>query len=57
MNLEDQEMVVEFEDFIAWLKKSKPNDRSDRDRYWAIVITELEKAFAVFKTFALKQNQ
>lgn len=36
------------------LKAEKPNDRSDKDRYWAIVITDVEKAIAVFKTYVLK---
>jgi hypothetical protein len=33
------------------LRRNKPNDRSDADRYWAIVITDVEKALAVFKTY------
>jgi Arc/MetJ-type ribon-helix-helix transcriptional regulator len=36
---------------LAELKENKPNDRSDVDRYWAIVITDVEKAIAVFETY------
>ena len=35
------------------LRRNKPNDRSDTDRYWAIVITDVEKALAVFKTYVM----
>jgi hypothetical protein len=35
------------------LRRNKPNDRSDADRYWAIVITDVEKAMAVFKTYVM----
>lgn len=41
-----------FDNLLADLKNKKPNDRSDRDRYWAITITEVEKARAVFLTYA-----
>jgi hypothetical protein len=36
---------------LSELRRNKPNDRSDADRYWAIVITDVEKALAVFKTY------
>lgn len=54
---EDQAMETEFLDFINKLKAAKPNDRSERDRYWAITITELEKAFAIFKTFVVDRDK
>lgn len=41
-----------FEELLNTLRAQKPNDRSDRDRYWAIVITEVEKAKAVYLTYA-----
>lgn len=40
-----------IENAIAVLRLGKPNDRSEKDRYWAIVITDLEKSLAVFKTY------
>lgn len=46
-----EEVYAKFVDFIAALRAAKPNDRSEKDRYYAIVITEVEKAFAVFSTF------
>lgn len=38
---------------LQTLKARKPNDRSDKDRYWAIVITEVEKAMAVFDMYIM----
>ena len=53
--MDDKNIKEKFEEFIAEMKQHKPNDRSDRDRYWAIAITDIEKAYAVFVTFALKE--
>ena len=33
------------------LKEDKPNDRSELDRRYAIVLTELEKAFAYYDQY------
>jgi hypothetical protein len=41
-----------FEHLLITLKDQKPNDRSNADRYWAIVITEVEKARAIYLTYA-----
>lgn len=41
-----------FDMLLQALRANKPNDRSDQDRYWAITITEVEKARAVFLTYA-----
>lgn len=40
-----------FEQLLTALKETKPNDRSEQDRYFAIVITDVEKARAVFLTY------
>ncbi len=40
-----------IENAIVTLRLGKPNNRSEKDRYWAIVITDLEKSLAVFKTY------
>ncbi len=49
-------IVIKFEELLAALKELKPNDRSEQDRYWAITITETEKAAAFFKTYARGEN-
>lgn len=33
------------------IKTSRPSDRSERDRYYAIVITDLEKVLAYARTY------
>jgi hypothetical protein len=33
-------------------KAEKPNDRSEKDRAYAVTITKLEEAYAYFLTFA-----
>jgi hypothetical protein len=45
-----------FDDLLATLREAKPNDRSEQDRYFAIVITDVEKARAVFLTYCAKGN-
>ena len=37
---------------IYHTKKGKPNDRSEKDRAYAVTITKLEEAFAFFIAFA-----
>jgi len=38
---------------IEGLKARKPNDRSDRDRSYAVTITELERAYAYFVVYVV----
>lgn len=35
------------------LHQNKPNDRTNKDRYYAVTITELEKVLAYFTMFVL----
>lgn len=37
-----------FNNLLDQLRTAKPNNRSEEDRYYAIVITDVEKAMAVF---------
>lgn len=46
-----KQMRQEFELLIALAQLYKPNDRGEVDRYYAIWITELEKAYAFYKTY------
>lgn len=39
---------VAINELIALAKREKPGDRSERDRYYAIFITDLEKAQAFY---------
>jgi len=47
-----EEVIKSFDFLLLQLESYKPNDRSKQDRYWAIAITEVEKAAAIFKTYA-----
>jgi hypothetical protein len=47
----DDETVAAIQQAIETARKNKPNDRSEADRAYAVVITELEKALAYAKTF------
>ena len=53
----DKTVTWQFEELLEWLRRDKPNDRSDKDRYWAIVITEVEKAKAIFLTYAAPEQR
>lgn len=44
-------ILIQFGELLTELKGRKPNDRSEQDRYWAITITDVEKALATFNTF------
>jgi hypothetical protein len=44
-------ILIQFGELLTELKGRKPNDRSEKDRYWAITITDVEKALALFNTF------
>jgi hypothetical protein len=44
-------VLIQFGELLTELKSRKPNDRSEQDRYWAIVITDVEKALGTFNTF------
>ena len=41
----------QLRELIATAKRCKPNDRSETDRHFAIWITDLEKAYAFYKTY------
>lgn len=44
-----------FGELLLRLREAKPNDRSEADRYHAIVITEVEKAKAVYMAYCREE--
>ena len=42
----DEIVCQALSDALSTLKNSKPNDRSERDRRYAVLITEMEKVLA-----------
>ena len=59
--MNDQRKLDKFElndklsSLIQDMKNSKPDDRSETDRYYAVVITDLEKAYAYFFTYVMEK--
>ena len=52
MGISDTEKIlVKFDDLLIAMRALKPNDRGEQDRYWAIAITETEKAVGLFNIF------
>lgn len=45
-----------LKDDMEMLRRSKPNDRSEKDRRYAIVITEMEKVVAYFAHWIVGQE-
>lgn len=39
---------------LATLRANKPDDRSEKDRAYAVTATEMEKVVAYFKEYAIK---
>lgn len=50
----DNQVLHYLVDVLEALKVHKPNDRSQRDRYYQISITDLEKIIAFFSHFVVK---
>jgi hypothetical protein len=48
-----QEISSDFERLLNRLKASKPDDRSEEDRCWAVTITELEKVIAYYEFWVI----
>ena len=48
---------VQFDSLLEMLRATKPNDRSEVDRYRAIVITEVEKAKAIYLVYGQKAGE
>ena len=47
-NFDDNKAWELLRDALAALKLAQPNDRSEKDRYYAICITDLEKVLSLF---------
>lgn len=56
MSKSARQLVGSYIALIGEVKAYKPNDRSEKDRYWAIAITELEKAAAVFEALVANRE-
>lgn len=50
----DERLVGRYEALIQDLRACKPDDRSERDRNYAIAITKMQEAYAWFSTYCRK---
>lgn len=51
----DEAALGKLEDTLAYLRSTKPNERSELARRYAVTITELEKVFAYFRIYVARQ--
>lgn len=51
-----EKILIAFAELLILLDENKPNDRSLKDRYYAITTTEVQKAAAVFRVYACEPN-
>lgn len=48
-------VLISLESTLRMIKRNRPNDRSEIDRRYAIVVTDFEKVMAYFKTYILDE--
>ena len=53
----DEFAWFKLKDALAALKEAKTNDRSDKDRAYAVTITEMEKLLAYFYLFVMTDEE
>jgi hypothetical protein len=53
MEVNELNAFTTIQDTIAYLRGLKPNDKSDKDRRYAIVLTDLEKAMAYYAYYVI----
>lgn len=51
--MRNQAQLSHIDDTLERLRKAKPPERSEEARCYAVVITEIEKARAYFKTYVV----
>lgn len=52
----EQKLLRKLEELIAAMRESKPSDRSDVDRVYAVTLTELEKVRAYWLVTAVRKE-
>lgn len=54
---QDERCLAALYEALEQLRAAKPGNRSERDRRYAVSITELEKVIGYFNTFVVEANQ
>ncbi len=57
LKLDDQSMLWQLQTTLSELRISRPNERSERSRKYAITITEMEKVLAYFKMYVNDEKE
>jgi hypothetical protein len=52
----DQDCLEAIADTLMKLGQAKPKDRGELARRYAVTITELEKAYAYFRTWVIEEG-
>jgi len=50
-----EDMLISLESSLRMIQRNRPNDRSEIDRRYAILITDFEKVIAYFKTYIVDE--
>lgn len=53
----DEVAMSSLGDTLRALRECKPNDRSERDRRYAVTITEMEKVLGYFHTWVIATRE
>lgn len=53
----DERLMAQLGEAYNELKKNKPNDRSEKDRRYAVTITEMEKVLGYFYLWVVKGDE
>lgn len=56
VRVEDVDTILLLEVTMEAMRKNKPNDRSAKDRCYAVAITDMEKLYAYFKTWIVDKQ-
>ncbi len=50
-----EDMLISLESSLRMIQRNRPNDRSEIDRRYAVLITDFEKVMAYFKTYIVDE--
>ena len=48
----ENEVLAAMDELLRTLQRNKPNDRSEKDRVYAVALTDVQRAYAWFAMFA-----
>lgn len=51
-NEKEDEVMAALDELLRALMRNKPNDRSEKDRVYAVALTDVQKVYAWFSGYA-----